>query len=238
MEVFINSLKSSGCEVEFGWKDKERQKSIEKALKKLKERGEDNKFEIAKKFYSYFLFFHNMDAINFFKITSGKDKYCVGLMREYLEVIVEEAKYCLDNVIKALGDDKPVEYLTKKILNNFFKESEDSEDSENSDMDVSSYETIPDHDDIDFIVDDGYDHDVDLDYIPIDSDSNSDSDSDSDIKSNLEKIKSDFYFDEVKVDYKKDCIKLTFLNSKDNIVILYVFFFQSLLDLMKNGLVN
>ena len=95
-------------------------------------------------------------------------------------------------------------------------------------MEPISRENSPEQEDIDFIVDDGYNHDVDPDYIPSDSESvsvsvsesvsesesESESVSVSEMEASVEKIKSEFYFNKINVDYKKDCIKLIFINCK------------------------
>lgn len=119
MDDLIKDLEDAGFEVVVGWKDKERKKTIKKALEKLKERGDENKLKIAKKLDTYFKVFNIMDAINFFEIPSEEDKYRVNLMREYLEINIEDTKICLSDVMKALGDDEPLDSYSENLLFNF-----------------------------------------------------------------------------------------------------------------------
>ena len=106
-----------GYEVKVGWKEKERKKDMSEAMKKLKESGDENKISYAKTLAGYYGIFHNMGYIlNPKKILLEEDKYEIHYLCSYLDGIVDTAKMCIAGVIKALGNDEPLDPFLKYLM--------------------------------------------------------------------------------------------------------------------------
>ena len=117
MEDLLKELEDEGYEVTVGWKEKARKKTMSEAMKKLKDSGDENKISYAKKLARYYGIFHNMGYIlNPKKISSDEDKYEIHYLCSYLEGIVDTAKICIAGVIKALGNDEPLDPFCKYLM--------------------------------------------------------------------------------------------------------------------------
>ena len=117
MEDLLKELEDEGYEVTVGWKEKARKKTMSEAMKKLKDSGDENKISYAKKLARYYGIFHNMGYIlNPKKISFNEDKYEIHYLCSYTEGIVDTAKISIAGVIKALGNDEPLDPFCKYLM--------------------------------------------------------------------------------------------------------------------------
>ena len=117
MEDLLKGFEDMGYEVKVGWKEKERKKNMSEAMKKLKESGDENKISYAKTLARYYGIFHNMGYIlNPKKIPFEEDKYGIHYLCSYLDGFVDTAKICIVGVIKALGNDEPLDPFCKYLM--------------------------------------------------------------------------------------------------------------------------
>ena len=105
-----------GCKVVVGWKEKERKKTMSEAMKKLKESGDENKISYAKTLARYYGIFHNMGYILNPEISLEEDKYEINYLCQYLDIFVDTAKISIAAVIKALGNDEPLDPFCKSLM--------------------------------------------------------------------------------------------------------------------------
>ena len=117
MEDLLKQFEDMGCKVVVGQKEKERKKTMSEAMKKLKESGDENKISYAKTLARYYGIFHNMGYIlNPKKISFDEDKYEIHYLCSYLEGVVDTAKMSIVGVIKALGNDEPLDPFCKSLM--------------------------------------------------------------------------------------------------------------------------
>ena len=117
MEDLLKHFEDMGCKVVVGWKEKERKKTMSEAIKKLKESGDENKISYSKKLARYYGIFHNMGYIlNPKEIPFEEDKYEINYLCQYLDCIVDTAKISIVGVIKALGNDEPLDPFCKYLM--------------------------------------------------------------------------------------------------------------------------
>ena len=118
-EIFevLKEFENEGITIECGWKEKERKKRMSKAMKKIKESGDENKIKLAKRLARYYGIFHNMGPIttcpNF---PYKEDKYGLHYVHIYLEGFVDTAKRSIAGVIKALADDEELDPFCKYLM--------------------------------------------------------------------------------------------------------------------------
>ena len=106
-----------GFKVEVGWKEKKRKKTILSALRKLKESGDDVKINYVKTLYRYYCTINSLGYILYPKdIPVDDDKYGLHYLCSYLDGIVDTSKWVITGVIKALGDDEPLEPFCKYLM--------------------------------------------------------------------------------------------------------------------------
>ena len=80
----LNSFEDKGYTIECEWKEKKRKKDMSKAMKKLKESGDEKKIRYAKKLARYYGIFHNMGFILNPEISLEEDKYGLNYISLYL----------------------------------------------------------------------------------------------------------------------------------------------------------
>ena len=118
MEEILKEFEDSGIKVVVGWKEKQRKKDMRGAIKKLKESGDEKKIKLAKTLARYYGIFYNIGYIPNPEISLEEDKYGSKYLCSYLDGIVDTAKRVIAAVIKALGNDEPLDpfckYLTGK----------------------------------------------------------------------------------------------------------------------------
>ena len=106
-----------GFKVEVGYKEKRRKKTIFESIKKLKESGDDDKIIYAKKLYRYYSILNSMGYIlNPKQIPFDEDKYGIHYLCSYLDSFVNTAKMSIAGVIKALGNDEPLDHFLKYLM--------------------------------------------------------------------------------------------------------------------------
>ena len=117
MEDLLKGFEDMGYEVKVGWKEKERKKTMSETMKKLKESGDDDKIIYAKKLYRYYSILNSMGYIlNPKQISLEEDKYEINYLCQYLDIFVDTAKMCIAAVIKALGNDEPLDPFCKSLM--------------------------------------------------------------------------------------------------------------------------
>ena len=98
-------------------KRKEEKKTIFESIKKLKESGDDDRISCAKNLYRYYSILNSMGYIlNPKQIPFDEDKYGLHYLCSYLEGIVNTAKMSITGVIKALGNDEPLDPFCKYLM--------------------------------------------------------------------------------------------------------------------------
>ena len=98
-------------------KRKEEKKTIFESIKKLKESGDDDKIIYAKKLYRYYSILNSMGYIlNPKQIPFDEDKYGILYLCSYLDSFVNTAKMSIAGVIKALGNDEPLDPFCKYLM--------------------------------------------------------------------------------------------------------------------------
>ena len=113
MDALLKEFEDMGCKVEVGYKEKRRKKSIIK----LKARGDENKIIYAKKLYRYYSILNSLGFIlKPDQIPVDEDKYGIHYLCNYLNGIVNSAKMSITGVIKALGNDEPLDPFYKYLM--------------------------------------------------------------------------------------------------------------------------
>ena len=117
MDVLLKEFEDMGFEVEVGWKEKNRKKTILAALRKLKESGDDVKINYVKTLYRYYCIINSLGYIlNPKQMPFEEDKYEIHYLCSYLDGIVDTAKISIAGVISALGNDKPLDPFCKYLM--------------------------------------------------------------------------------------------------------------------------
>ena len=116
MEDLFKQLEDMGCEVNVGWKEKERKKTMSEAMKKLKDSNDEKKIKLAKTLARYYGIFHNIGYITKPDFPFEEDKYCLHHLHSYLEGVVDTAKISIAGVIKALGNDEQIDPFCKYLM--------------------------------------------------------------------------------------------------------------------------
>ena len=117
MESLLKDFEDMGYEVKVGWKEKQRKKDMSVAIKKLKDLGDDDRISCAKKLYRYYSILNSMGYIlNPKQIPVDEDKYGIHYLCHYLDSFVNTAKMSIAGVIKALGNDEPLDPFLKSLM--------------------------------------------------------------------------------------------------------------------------
>ena len=106
-----------GINIEVGYREKNRKKNILSSLRKLKESGDEVKYNYVKKLYRYYSIINSLGFIlHPEKIPVEEDKYGIHYLCNYLDGIVDTAKMSIAGVIEALGDDEPLDPFCKYLM--------------------------------------------------------------------------------------------------------------------------
>ena len=116
MEEIFKELENEGYEVKVGWKGKVRKKIMSKAMKKIKEIGDEKKIKYVKTLARYYSIFHNIGYILNPEITLEEDKFELNYLCQYLDVFIDSAKLIIVGVIKAIVDDEPLDSFCKSLM--------------------------------------------------------------------------------------------------------------------------
>ena len=116
MEELLKEFEDNGIKVVVGWKEKQRKKDMSEAMKKLKESGDEKKIKLVKKLARYYGIFHNIGYIPNPEISLEEDKYEIHYFCHFLDNFVDTAKMCIAGVIKALGNDEPLNPFCKYLM--------------------------------------------------------------------------------------------------------------------------
>ena len=114
MDSLLKEFEDMGFKVEVGCKEKRRKKTIIDSIRKLKD---ENKIIYAKKLYRYYSTINSLGYIlNPNQIPVDEDKYEIHYLCSYLDGIVNTAKMSIAGVIKALGNDEPLDPFLKYLM--------------------------------------------------------------------------------------------------------------------------
>ena len=92
-----------------------KKKTIIDSLRKLK--GDDVKNNYAKKIYRYYCTLNSLGYIlNPTNIPFDEDKYGIHYLCSYLDCFIDTAKMSIVGVIKALGNDEPLDPFLKSLM--------------------------------------------------------------------------------------------------------------------------
>ena len=115
MDTLLKEFADMGFEVNVGWKEKKRKKTILSALRKLKDDNVKNNY--VKKLYRYYSILNSLGYILYLEqISVEEDKYEIHYLCSYLDGIVDTGKMCIAGVIKALGNDEPLDLFCKYLM--------------------------------------------------------------------------------------------------------------------------
>ena len=117
MDGLLKEFEDMGFKVEVGYREKNRKKNILSSLRKLKESGDDVKYNYVKTLYRYYCTINSLGYIlNPKQIPFEEDKYEIHYLCSYLDGIVNTAKISIPGVIKALGNDEPLDPFCKYLM--------------------------------------------------------------------------------------------------------------------------
>ena len=109
-------MNDTEIKVEFGYKEKNRKKNILSSLRKLKESGDEVKFNYVKTLYRYYCTINSLGYILYPKdIDVEEDKYGLHYLCSYLDCIVDSSKRIIAGVISALGNDEQLDPFCKYL---------------------------------------------------------------------------------------------------------------------------
>ena len=121
MDAIFKGLEDMGheFEVEVGWKDKSRKKTIREAIKKLKDSGDETKILYAKNLYRYYSIFDNLDCLLKSNpiLIEKEDKYHYEDFYHYLDdKIIDSSKRIITGIISAIANDEPLDPFYKYLM--------------------------------------------------------------------------------------------------------------------------
>ena len=117
MDGLLKEFEDMGFEVEVGYREKNRKKNILSSLRKLKESGDEVKYNYVKKLYRYYSIINSLGIILHPEESPvEEDKYGIHYLCNYLDGIVDTAKMSIAGVIEALGDDEPLDPFCKYLM--------------------------------------------------------------------------------------------------------------------------
>ena len=117
MDGLLKEFEDNGIKVVVGYREKNRKKNIITALRKLKESGDDVKVNYVKTLFRYYCTINSLGHIlNPKQIPLEEDKYEINYLCSYLQGIVDSSKWVIAGVIKALGDDEPLDPFCKYLM--------------------------------------------------------------------------------------------------------------------------
>ena len=121
MDAIFKGLEDMGYkfEVDIGWKDKDRKKTILEAIKKLKDSGDESKLSYAKNLYRYYSIFDNLHfLLKSHPILIEKEvKYHCEDFYHYLDdKIIDSSKRIITGIISAVANDEPLDSFYKYLM--------------------------------------------------------------------------------------------------------------------------
>ena len=117
MDGLLKEFEDMGFEVKVNYREKNRKKNIINALRKLKENKDDVNLKYVKTLYRYYCTINSLGhIIKPELIPVEEDKYGLHYLCNYLDGIVNSSKWIIADVIKALGNDEPLEPFSKYLM--------------------------------------------------------------------------------------------------------------------------
>ena len=121
MDAIFKGLEDMGYkfEVDIGWKDKDRKKTILEAIKKLKDSGDESKLSYAKNLYRYYSIFDNLHfLLKSHPILIEKEvKYHCEDFYHYLDdKIIDSSKRIITGIISAVANDDSLDSFYKYLM--------------------------------------------------------------------------------------------------------------------------
>ena len=121
MDAIFKGLEDMGheFEVEVGWKDKSRKKTIREAIKKLKDSDDETKILYAKNLYRYYSIFDNLDCLlksNPILIEKEEKYHCEDFYHYLDDKIIDSSKRIITGIISAIANDEPLDPFYKYLM--------------------------------------------------------------------------------------------------------------------------
>ena len=134
----IEKLKEEGhnIEVEVGWKDKDRKKTICESIKKIKDSGDETKLSYVNNLYRYYSIFLNLGHLvrSHPILIEEKVKYHCHDFYNYLDdKVVDSSKRIITAIISAVANDEPLDSFHKYLMFPEFYEKEYRKENEDED---------------------------------------------------------------------------------------------------------
>ena len=115
-DVF-KKLEDKGCIIECDVNEQYGRKIMSDAMKKLKESGDENKINLAKRLARYYFIFDNMGFITTCpEFPYEEDKYGLHYVHIYLNNFVDTAKRSIAGVMTAFADDENLDPFFRYLM--------------------------------------------------------------------------------------------------------------------------
>ena len=143
MDIIINAiekLKEEGhnIEVEVGWKDKDRKKTILESIKKIKDSGDETKLSYVNNLYRYYSIFLNLGNLvrsNPILIEEKVKYHCEDFYHYLDDKVVDSSKGIITGIISAVANDEPLDSFYKYLMFPKLYEKEYRKKNEDEDED-------------------------------------------------------------------------------------------------------
>ena len=143
MDIVINAiekLKEEGhnIEVEVGWKDKDRKKTILESIKKIKDSGDETKLSYVNNLYRYYSIFLNLGNLVRSNPTLIEEKvkyHCEDFYHYLDDKVVDSSKRIITGIISAVANDEPLDTFYKYLMLPELYEKEYRKENEDEDED-------------------------------------------------------------------------------------------------------
>ena len=147
MDIFINAIekmKEEGhnIEVEVGWKDKDRKKTIIESIKKIKDSGDEIKLKYVNDLYRYYSIFLNLGHLvrsNPLLVEKKVKYHCEDFYHYLDDKVVDSSKRIITGIISAVANDEPLDSFHKYLMfpklyeKEYSKKNEDEDEDEDED---------------------------------------------------------------------------------------------------------
>ena len=121
MDSIFKGLEDMGYkfEVEVGWKDKSRKKTIRESIKKIKDSGDETKLSYVNNLYRYYSIFLNLGHLvrsNPILIEEKVKYHCEDFYHYLDDKVVDSSKRIITGIISAVANDEPLDSFYKYLM--------------------------------------------------------------------------------------------------------------------------
>ena len=121
MDSIFKGLEDMGYkfEVEVGWKDKSRKKTIRESIKKIKDSGDETKLSYVNNLYRYYSIFLNLGNLVRSNPTLIEEKvkyHCEDFYHYLDDKVVDSSKRIITGIISAVANDEPLDSFYKYLM--------------------------------------------------------------------------------------------------------------------------